>query len=540
MLQTSILRTARLVKEFLVTYRFQIWDFAVMAVATAAALFLAAEYQLLLLLGVPAQNAKSIELAELMIVAIALGVSLFVAVRRGRMQAREVARRTDAEALARQLALNDPLTGLPNRRQFDATVAAAIAAPPSAGMSHAVLLMDLNGFKSINDTYGHPAGDAVLQQLGTRLSAAVRETNDHVARLGGDEFGVVATHVRSAEDANTIALRILSALDEPVVCEFGEFRLGAGIGIALFPHDGDTASELVRRADVALYRAKAQPGFAISFFEEQMDTQLRERAAIETELRLAIEAEQIRPHYQPIVTLSSNKILGFEALARWTHRSLGEIPPDRFIPLAESCGLMRVLGDQLLRAACLDASAWPADTVLSFNVSPAQLRDPTYGVRVLAILAETSLPASRLELEITENAMVSDLELATNSLGVLREAGVRIALDDFGTGYSSLYHLRNFKFDRIKIDRSFVGNMAQESESAAIVKALLGLAHGLGVPVTAEGIESSAQLDSLELQGCDQGQGFFLGEAMTAAGALALLADADPSRWVDKSIRRLA
>lgn len=382
--------------------------------------------------------------------------------------------------------------------------------------------MDLNGFKSINDTYGHPIGDSVLKEVGLRLQAVVRDTGDHVARLGGDEFGVVLTHIRGAEDANGIALRILSALSAPISSDEAQHFLGAGIGIALFPQDGDTAEDLIRRADLALYRAKAQPRDGISFFETEMDAQVRERAYLESELRRAVPQGDIQPHYQAVIDLGTDRITGFEALARWHHATMGDVPPERFIPVAEACGLMHQLGDHLLRVACRDACRWPANTTLAFNVSPAQLRDETFGLRVLSILAETGLAPSRLELEITENTLVRDLNIAEQALGSLRDSGVRIALDDFGTGYSSLYHLRKFKFDRIKIDRSFVESMTGENESAAIVRALLGLGHGLGVPITAEGIESRSQRDALIGEGCDQGQGFLFSRAVSAAEAEAL------------------
>ncbi|MGT2504746.1 putative bifunctional diguanylate cyclase/phosphodiesterase (plasmid) [Bradyrhizobium guangxiense] len=277
----------------------------------------------------------------------------------------------------------------------------------------------------------------------------------------------------------------------------------------------------MRRADIALYRAKSSHS-DFRFFEASMDDQVRERAMIETELRLGIANGDIQPYYQPTVDLETGTIIGFEVLARWTHKFLGEVPPGRFIPVAEDCGLICELGDHLLATACRDAYKWPNDMTLSFNVSPVQLRTSTFGLRVLAILGETGFPPNRLEIEITENTLVSDLNTAKTALGLLREVGVRIALDDFGTGYSSLYHLRNFKIDRIKVDRSFVENMGGESASAAIVQALLGLGHGLGVQVTAEGIENAEQRRALISAGCDQGQGFLFSAAIPAAEAQAL------------------
>jgi EAL domain-containing protein (putative c-di-GMP-specific phosphodiesterase class I) len=265
-----------------------------------------------------------------------------------------------------------------------------------------------------------------------------------------------------------------------------------------------------------LYRAKAGKQSGTRFFEQEMDRNSLEREALEHDLAAAIEAGAVRSWYQPIVDLKSQQVIAFEALARWTHPTLGDIPPDRFIPIAEDCGLIQQLSDHLLRSACTDALAWPDHVTLSFNIPPARLKERTLGVRILGILGETGLSPQRLEIEITESAIVRDLDTAKVVLSSLREAGVRIALDDFGTGYSSLYHLRNFKFDAIKIDRSFVGNMASEDESAAIVRALTGLGHGLGLTVTAEGIEQSGQRDALLKQGCERGQGFLFSRAVPA------------------------
>lgn len=508
---------------YAVRHRFTLWDGVVVAAAAGVLLFLAEEYDLLRSVGLSSSAAESVELGEALFISACLGVLLFVSVRRMRAQEAEVRRRTAAEERARELAFQDPLTGLPNRRQFDDTLAAALTSPPGADRTHALLLIDLNGFKSVNDVYGHPAGDIVLREVSLRFEAIVRETGDHVARLGGDEFGIIATQLRGAENATGIALRVLDALAAPIISGDNEHTVGAGIGIALFPRDGNSPEEVMRRADIALYRAKATGGSDFCFFEPSMDTQIKERAFIESELRKAIANQTIAPFYQPTIDLATGAIRGFEALARWHHPILGDVPPSRFIPIAEDCGLIRELGDQLLTVACRDARSWPEQVILSFNVSPVQIRHPSFGLRVLHILAETGLQPQRLELEITENTLVRDLKAAEEALGSLRDAGVRIALDDFGTGYSSLYHLRRFKFDRIKIDRSFIDTMNREGESAAIVKALLGLGHGLGVQVTAEGIESPEQTNALVGEGCDQGQGFLFSAAVPASEAQALV-----------------
>jgi diguanylate cyclase (GGDEF)-like protein len=435
--------------------------------------------------------------------------------RRAREQKRETRKRISAEQHARTLAFQDPLTGLPNRRQFTEALNAAFAAPPRAGACHALLLLDLNGFKQVNDVHGHGEGDQVLIAVAGRLSGALRQSS-MVARLGGDEFAVLAQHLAGAEAATSIALRLIEALAAPIRTQNSVHAVGVGIGIATFPGDIDAAEEVMRRADIALYKAKVEKQSALRFFDGEMDRFVREREQLEGELRAAVAAEHIRPYFQPLVNLKTQEIVGFEALARWTHPELGEIEPDRFISIAEDTGLIHQLSEQLLRRACQAARTWPDRTTLAFNLSPVQLRDSTLGLRVLKILGETGLPASRLELEITESALVRDLDAAKAVLGALREAGVRIALDDFGTGYSSLYHLRNFKIDKIKIDRSFIEQMASERESAEIVSALIGLGHGLGLTITAEGIEAHSQNADLSAQGCEQGQGFLYGKAIPA------------------------
>lgn len=510
--------------SFVVRHRFVIWDSGIFLAAAGLIVFLALEYSFLGQLGFSDAEAAGIELAEVVLIALGLGGYLLITIRRMRAQHREVELRRAAEQRAHELAFRDPLTGLANRRQFDKAVARAVEEPPSAERTHAVLLLDLNGFKSINDVFGHPTGDLVLQEVGLRLVGISRESGHQIARLGGDEFGIVATHLMGSEDASGLAWRAIETLSIPVQVGATEHTIGAGVGIALFPRDGKTAEEIVRRADVALYRAKLELRSNLRFFEEEMDVQVRERAMIETELRRAIAVGQIEPYYQPIVELGTERVVGFEALARWHHPTLGDVPPERFIPIAEGSGLIRELSERLLRTACVQACRWPAGTMLSFNVSPVELRDPAFGLRVLSILGESGLSPDRLELEITENTLVRDLSSAEEALGSLRAAGVRIALDDFGTGYSSLYHLRKFKIDRIKIDRSFVEAMMREDQSAAIIRAMLGLGHGLGVQITAEGIETTTQREALIGEGCGQGQGFLFSRALPAAETEALFA----------------
>lgn len=504
--------------DIVMRHRRSFRDGALVVGVVAAAGLIAFEYDL----SGDMQDEKKVEFQEL----LALGCLVIFSVfyfgwRRMLEQEGEIVRRIAAERRAHALANTDPLTGLANRRQFEQALREAIAAPPGADSVHAVLLLDLNGFKSVNDVYGHPAGDDVLVEVARRLLAAMRQ-GDLLARLGGDEFAIIARHLAGPEAANSIAIRVMKCLDPTVDIRSAQHRIGTGVGIALVPRDGTDAEDILRKADIALYRAKADKHTSAHFFESTMDQRARERSFLEQELATAIGTDTLQPWYQPIVDLQTRKVLGFEALARWHHPRLGDIPPDRFIPVAEECGLIRELSNDLLRRACKDARQWPGDTILSFNISPEQLKDRTLGLTVLGILGECGLPPHRLEIEITESALVRDLDAAKAVLSDLREAGVHIALDDFGTGYSSLYHLRNFKFDKIKIDRSFIEGMESEEESAAIVRALTGLGKGLGLTITAEGVERGDQRDVLLGQGCQQGQGFLFGRAVPAEQAQAL------------------
>jgi diguanylate cyclase (GGDEF)-like protein len=472
--------------------------------------------------GVPPQE-YVIESDEAFALAMLLCLGLLVLSWRFLMsQRREMARRIEAEHHAHELAMQDPLTGLPNRRVFDHELKAAIAAPPSKNGAHAVLLMDLNGFKRVNDLYGHGIGDEVLINVAMRLRQAARE-DDLVARLGGDEFAILARQLTGPEVATSIARRIVKELEQPIVTGPLQHHVGIGIGIALVPRDGADDVEILRKADIALYRAKDQHVSASRFFDAEMDARIRERDIIERDLPAAIENDAIEPYYQPLVDLGSKRVIGFEALARWTHPMLGSVPPERFIPIAESCGLINELTDHLLERAAATARRWPADLVLSFNISPSQLKDHTLGLRILSILGRSGLAPSRLEIELTEAALVRNLNGAQIVLGALRKAGVRIAIDDFGSGYSSLYHLRNLRFDKIKIERSFVDKMEHEPEAFALVRALLGFGHGLGLTVMAEGVEQPAQLAMLRAHGCQQAQGHLFSPPMPAADTTAFV-----------------
>jgi diguanylate cyclase (GGDEF)-like protein len=465
---------------------------------------------------------QTIELDEALLLGILLAVGLLIfAWRRYVEQKREAALRRAAEERARELSLQDSLTGLPNRRRFDEALQTAIASPPRAGAAHAVFLLDLNGFKRINDIYGHAAGDRVLIEVSARLLKAMR-TGDIVARFGGDEFAILAHHLSDPEVAASIALRVIEALQAPVLIGSDDHVVGAGIGIALIPSDASDPAEALRRADIALYRAKAEGRSAMRFFETGMDQRVRERDHMIRELRTALATDQIAPHFRPVFDLKQGHLAGFETTPYWLHPDLGEIASERLFAIADEAGMAHDLFDRLLGQTCIAARRWPAVVTLSIDLQPALLHDPALAGRIAATVKSAGIAPERLELEITESALVSDVELARTALAALRAQGMRIALDNFGTGYSSLYHLRTFKLDKIKIDRSFVEAMTSETESASIVAALVGLGHGLGLQVAADGLAGTGDLAALSATGCELGQGEHFGDLMSADAVAAL------------------
>ncbi|NNM74515.1 putative bifunctional diguanylate cyclase/phosphodiesterase [Enterovirga aerilata] len=441
---------------------------------------------------------------------------------RREMRAREI-----AEENAMSIARRDALTALPNRRMLIETIEAATAANPLRTPS-AAFLIDLDRFKPVNDVYGHPAGDAVLCEVAERLNELLPK-DAIAARLGGDEFSVFLPNDANSADLIRLAQQIITRLSDPILWEHAKIDIGATVGIALFPTDGQDAEALLRAADIAMYRGKREGRGTFRFFEQKMDEELKERVTLEIALRHAIQSGEIRPHYQPLVALPSHKLLGFEVLARWYHPQRGIISPDIFIPLAEDSGMITELCYGLLRQACADARSWPGDLGLSINISPYQFKDRLLAARILSILRETGFDARRLEIEITESALTNDIEVARATLGVLQSAGVSIALDDFGTGYSSLYHLRELKFDKIKIDRSFVQSL-ENQESAKIISAIIGLGQSLGILTTAEGIESTTNSEWLAARGCTYGQGFLFGPPVPASGAAKLIENTAPTK----------
>ncbi|WP_439528200.1 putative bifunctional diguanylate cyclase/phosphodiesterase [Pannonibacter sp.] len=456
----------------------------------------------------------------LALVAGTIAGGLALALWRMRRLRAEAERQEAAAVDAMALAQHDALTGLPNRRRLEQAF---------PGMVHlldpeqyrAVMMMDMDGFKPINDVYGHSFGDQILREFADRLVETVGD-DGLVARLGGDEFAIVTPVLENKDAATGIARRLLNRIQEPFVVGERQVSISSGIGIAVFPDNGYSIVELLRRADVALYRAKTSGRATFRFFEVEMDAAILHRTLLEQRLRVAISSQAIEPHFQPILDLKSRKIVGFEALARWTDRDFGTVPPTQFIAIAEDCGLMPELTEHLLRCSCAAAVNWPSDTYLSFNISPVQLQDRMLPLKVISILGQTGLAPRRLELEITENSLVRDPKTAKEILDQLSAAGIKIALDDFGTGHSSLRYLREFHIDTLKIDQSFIARMSTDEESAAIVRAILGLSQGLGIETVAEGIEEKDQIDALNVQGCRFGQGFLFSAAVPGPDVQAL------------------
>jgi diguanylate cyclase (GGDEF)-like protein len=454
---------------------------------------------------------------------VVLGLLVFGAVQQ-RSQRQEIRRREAAERYALDLAFHDPLTGLPNRRQFMEDIDAALAEPPRGDNVHAVMLMDLNAFKAVNDTHGHPEGDELLIEIARALKS-VAGPDARPARLGGDEFAFVARDLESPEAVAGLGHRVIAALEKPFRTKGGEHRVGVGIGIALAPRDGTERAELVRKADLALYRAKAEGSSSLAFFETAMDVQMREWAFVETELRAALGTPNITASYQPNVDLETGRITAFEVAPHWNHPTLGAMPLQRFVPVAEDSGLIREMTDQVLRRACLDAAAWPTETGLALRLSDAVMRDQGLALRILGIVSDTRLAPARLEISIGEGALMRNLDESRRLLVPLRNAGIRLALSDFGTSYASIWHLRDLKFDKLKIDKSFIEDMDHNPTSAVIVKTILAMGQGLGIAISAEGIEKPNQREKLVREGLAEGQGRLFGRALGPADANKLVLD---------------
>jgi diguanylate cyclase (GGDEF)-like protein/PAS domain S-box-containing protein len=423
----------------------------------------------------------------------------------------DVTERKRAEALMVYLATHDRLTALPNRNLLDDRIAQAIRHAQRTNRLVAVMFLDLDRFKLVNDSLGHDRGDYLLEKIAHRLRGCVR-ADDTVARLGGDEFVVLMPDLQREEDAGVVARKVLATLPAPVRLDSEEVSVSTSIGIALYPRDGESSHDLLKNADSAMYTAKESGGHTYRFYSPEMNERLLERLSLEGGLRRALEGGEMLMHYQPIVALDSGRLAGVEALVRWNSAERGLVPPGSFIPLAEVTGLIVPLGEWTLRRACEQvAGADPlqlADCSVSVNLSPRQFLEDDLEERICAALEGSGLAAERLELEITEGVIMQHIERAVPKIRRLRESGVRIALDDFGTGYSSLGYLKQFAVDRIKIDRSFVHGLPGDQGDAAIVRAILALARSLGIEVVAEGVESAAQRAFLLDEGCRLGQGF--------------------------------
>jgi diguanylate cyclase (GGDEF)-like protein len=418
------------------------------------------------------------------------------------------------ETRLRHLALHDPLCGLPNRIFFGERLEAAITKVRAGSPPDSVLYIDLVHFKDVNDTLGHPIGDELIRSVTQRLSRTLR-TDDLVARLGGDEFAVITSAASDHAMLQTIAGRIIAALCAPYGINGQNIVIGASIGIAVINENIGGAADVMRHADMALYRAKNEGRNRACIYDSAMDADLLKRKLLENDLRSGIEANRLTLVYQPIVNGSGETVVGVEALCRWTHPQRGEITPAEFIPIAENSGLIIPLGEWVLRRACLEGKAWPG-IMISVNVSPLQFRRPDFVDVVERILAETGFDPTRLELEVTESTLLGNVETAEIAMFRLKALGVRLALDDFGTGYSSLLYLRRFPFDKLKIDRSFVHSIERAADAAAIVHAVVSLGRGLGMKVTAEGVETAEQQLFLRAAGVHSMQGFRFGRPDTA------------------------
>jgi diguanylate cyclase (GGDEF)-like protein len=466
------------------------------------------------------------EIDELFALAFCLGlIAIVFSWRRLVDLRREMKRRREAEAAAHRLARHDALTGLPNRRSFleefprwtDHLLEDEICA---------LFVVDLDHFKPINDLYGHRLGDEVLRVIAGRLSEIV-EADGLVARLAGDEFGILLRCHRGDDAPLRLARRIVHSLPKPIALASLSVEVGVSVGGTIYDsqcdtgglgrRDGSAVETAMRQADMAMYRAKTEGRGMYRFFDAAMDERLQERVQLEREIKSAIARGEIVPYYQPLVDLNTRKTIGHEILARWKHPTRGLLLPELFIPIAEDTNTIGDLTYSVLSQAVRDDKGQPGETFLSLNLSPRQFADPWLSQKILAILTDAGFPPKRLEIEITETAVVRRLDEAKATLRSLRNLGIRIALDDFGTGYSGLHHLRELSLDTLKIDRSFIMQMLEKPEEAKIVKAILGLGHSLGLHTTAEGIETKEVLDQLISLGCDTGQGFLFGKAEPAA-----------------------
>ncbi|WNO53611.1 putative bifunctional diguanylate cyclase/phosphodiesterase [Stakelama saccharophila] len=447
--------------------------------------------------------------------------ALVIAIRRTADMAREVRRREEAERKALKLARLDPLTGLPNRRVLGELLVRAVQEAARHDRDCAVLLIDLDHFKSVNDLHGHHIGDALLVEVSNRLRELASDTA-HIARLGGDEFACWLSYERGNDAPGHLAMRIIRSLGRRYVIEGRTLEVSATIGIARSPRNSGDPATLLRAADIAMYHAKREQRGTFEYFRTEMDEKLQARAMLERDLRHAVAEGHIIPYFQPIYSLVEDRIIGFEALARWFHPERGLVSPVEFIPVAEDIGLMHDLTQHILTQSCIVAQTWPDGISFSVNVPPAQLLAGWFPAHTLATLTATGVAPSRLIIEVTENAFIEDADFASGIFESLHNAGIRVALDDFGKGYSSLTHLRQLRFDHLKIDSSFIRSI-DTTESRQIIKAVIGLGGAMGMSVTAEGVEDEAVAHALGSLGCTHAQGYLFGKPVPASMTLPML-----------------
>ncbi|MEO8132953.1 MAG: EAL domain-containing protein [Betaproteobacteria bacterium] len=438
----------------------------------------------------------------------------------------DISDRVDAQARLETMATHDALTGLPNRVLLHRHLAATLDRARERGQQVALLFIDLDRFKNVNDSLGHRIGDELLQMIGRRLGMALRK-GDFLARLGGDEFTVLLENLQNGESAGQVAAKLLDLIQQPYWVRGHAVHVSASIGLSVFPDDGDDPDTLLKNADVAMYRAKEAGKNVYQFFSREMGTEQQERMALETALRQALKNQALNLAFQPKVDVATGRIVGAEALLRWRDPVLGEIPATRFIPLAEESGLIELLGDWVLRHACEQAQHWLSaglgSLTVAINLSVRQFRDPGFAARIQRIFAQTGIDPHRVEFEVTETSVLYDPETVSDVLQIERALGVRVAIDDFGTGYSSLVHLKRLPIDTLKIDQSFIRDITTDPDDKAITAAIIALAHSLGLDVVAEGVETVEQLAILTAQGCDYYQGHYFSVPLAPAAFIALV-----------------